>query len=540
MNADIFTRKFALSLVLVLLPYLLIAQGFDRGREKDQRIIENIAKQYPLVKTTAELKIVLHKALGDWSVKESQSAEIIADVFIANKNAITEDRLNTTSTELFKKALLNARKLRRNDLELWVSMHYGFYLYTYRKYQDSFPLFMYCISVLDQTADGQVIQSCKTYKKIAYFLTTAGDYEKANEYLQQAKRYAEPNSRDLAGIIDALGLISISLDDLVNAEQYFKEALVIAQVSKDELRYAKVLGNLAEVRLKQKHFDRAIELLNQDITISKKLSETQNTIYALVMLGKVYLAKGDAAEASSKLQVAQQYAQSKTYFRSSEYEINSLILQIAEQTGNDKEELIARRKLEELKTLLKGMDGREAIMKVAWETEKNKLSLKIRAEETKRQRESYIKIAALLGCMMLMVAIGFLIRIYRKKIKAEKKEFEKKMLNLRRSSPVNLEMHAAKMQTLLDSHLMSNTSWLDFKRFFIQTYPDYYQFLLQNFHGLTDSHLRIIFLTKLEMDNTETARVLGLTVEAVKKAKQRLRKKYGKEYDLLFVQHEMA
>ena len=582
MNTDTHTRKLLLSLVFILLPCCLIASIFEGEEKTDQKIIEAIVKQYPAAKSNADLKRLLQAELGKLPGDESKSAEIIDHVFTANKNADDLDRLNDLSSELFKKALVKSRDLSRTDLEIWVSIQYGFYLYTYRKYEDSFPFFMYCIKTLDDRVAGDVIQPCETYKKIAYFLNTVGDYEKSDEYLQLARKYAAPNGTELASIIDVLGQNCVKRNDLVKAEAYFKQAFAIARISKDEIRYAKVLGNIAEIKFKQGQYDKAIGLLNQDITISKRLSSTQNTIYALVLLGKVYLAKGNVDEANSQLWLAQQYARSKTYFKSSDYEINSLILEIAKYTGNDKQELMARRNLEELKGKLKGMDGREVIMKMGWEIEKNKLSLKLTAEQNKRQRESYVKVAALLGCMMLMITIGFLVKIYRNKIKVEKTEHEKKVLSLtlekvnseqrlnanhqtlesykaylkeknkqieelefeiskaRQSSAAHLETYSVNMQNLLDSHLMSNASWMDFKRFFIQAYPDYYQFLLRNFSGLTDSHLRIIFLTKLEMDNSETARILGLTVEAIKKAKQRLRKKYGDAYDLLFTQNEMA
>lgn len=548
MDSAAFLKKIILSFVFILLPCCLIAGIFETDRKTDQRIIETIASQYPSINTSAELRILLDKIFLELSGQKSESAKIITNVFMANKNASEQDELNATSTGLFKEALSIARKISRNDLELWVSTQYGFYLYTYRKFEDSFPLFMYCTSRLDEIAALQVIQPYDTYKKNAYFLMTVGDYEKANEYLQQARKYVEPNSSELATITDALGLNCINLNDLNRAEHYFREALVIAQLSKDDLRYAKVLGNLAEIKIKQGHYDTAIEFLNKDISISKKLNSTQNTIYALVLLGKAYLGKGDIALAKAKLQLAQQYAQSKVYFKSADYEINLLILDIAKQTGNDKEELLARRKLEKLKSILNGMDGRDVITKIGWEAEKNKLSLKIQAEEAKAERESYAKLAALIGCILLLILIGFLIKNYRNKIKIEKTEFEQKIIakrnqivklemeidNAKQFSPEHLETYAAEMRTLLDTHLMSTESWLNFKRYFIQIYAVYYQSLLENFPELTDAQLRIIFLTKLEMDNGETARILGLTVDAVKKSKQRLRKRYAKNYNLLF------
>lgn len=183
--------------------------------------------------------------------------------------------------------------------------------------------------------------------------------------------------------------------------------------------------------------------------------------------------------------------------------------------------------------------------------------------------------------MLLLALIAFLIRHYQQKIKNEKAGYDEKILNImldklnseqklnanhqtlaaykayldeknsqiekleieiakiNTSSSVYLGTYSVKMQHLLSAHLMDNKSWLDFKGYFTKTYPDYYASLIKNFPNLTDSHLRLIFLSKLEMNNVEIARILGLTIDAVKKAKQRLRKRYGDQYELLFAQKEV-
>lgn len=581
MSCELFVRKSILFLILLLLPLSIFAHFFESDLATDKRIIETLTQKYPLAKTNTQLKTLLAQELQPLNLKNSKSPGVIANVFVANKTSDDLDELNPTSTHLFKKALLISKQLNRKDLELWVTVQYGFYLYTYRKYETSFPLFMHAIKDLDELAIEQIIQPVETYKKISFFLMTVGDYQKANEYLLQAKKYAEPNSSELASITDNLGLNSLHQNDLVKAENYFNETLILATASKDQLRYGKALGNIAEIKFKQKNYKQAIDLLNRDITISKQLDNTQNTIYALVLLSKTYLAIGNIAEAYEQLQLAKKHAVTKTYLKSSAYQINTLILAIAKQTGNTTEELTARRNLEELKDALTHLDGKDAITKVGWQMEKKKLELNIQEEKAEREKETLIKIITLIGCVLLIVLIAFLVRHFQQKIKNEKADYDKKILSLRldkvnseqklnanhqtlesyktyldeknnqiekleieiskikKSSAVHLETYTTKMQDLLASHLMDNNSWLDFKTLFTQTYPTYNQFLLQNFTELTDSHLRIIFLTKLEMNNIETARILGLTIDAVKKAKQRLKKKYGDRYDLLFGQKDV-
>lgn len=576
MCAEPFIRKLFLFPLFILLPLSIFAQSHQKDQTAEQQVISSLTAKYPQVKNNAQLKIALAKELQALQVKTPKVAEIIANVFIANKNAKLTDELNTTSTALFKKALVSAKQINRKDLELWVTLQYGFYLYSYRKYESSFPLFMSVIKYLDEGAVKHIIQTSETYTKTAYFLMTAGDYPKANEYFLIAKKYTDPKGKELASITDNLGVVSIRQGNLAKAEKYFKEALVIAKAIKDTLRYGKTLGNIAELKFKQKKYDTAIVLLKQDIAISKKLENIQNTIYALVLLGKVYLEKGNLKEAKQQLEFAKNDVAKKSYLKSSAYEINSLILEIAKQTGDHQTELTARRNLEELKDALVHLDGREAIMKVGWEMEKKKLELSVQEEKAEREKETLIKIITLVGCLLLILLIVFVIRHYQQKIKNEKADYDKKILGImldkvsseqrlsanhqtlksykayldernsqiekleieiskiKKSSALYLNTYSTKMQDLLDSHLMNNNSWQDFKNLFIATYPAYYNFLRQSFPNLTDSHLRIVFLSKLEMNNVEIARILGLTLDGVKKAKQRLRKKYKDQYEELF------
>jgi uncharacterized protein YeaC (DUF1315 family) len=89
------------------------------------------------------------------------------------------------------------------------------------------------------------------------------------------------------------------------------------------------------------------------------------------------------------------------------------------------------------------------------------------------------------------------------------------------------------LQSLLASHLMTDENWYKFKKAFISTYPDYYEYLQENYDELTESNLRLIILMKLDINTKEITNLLGISADAVKKAKQRLKKKLGEKYDAL-------
>ncbi|MBD8083540.1 tetratricopeptide repeat protein [Chryseobacterium caseinilyticum] len=546
----------------------------------DKKAIEKIAEDKSAFtdKNTKEFKIYLNSAISNNRFSSRNTEIVVSNVFSALKFAHEKDKLNDTSTNLFENALKISKAEKRSDLTIWVSLNYAFYFYTYRRYEKCFPLFMYCIAALDENNDEQIIQISETYKKIAYFLTTTNDHDKAEEFLKKALQYAKPETNDVAGILNNLGFCSLEKKNYAEAEYYFKKALSTAQKTADHVRYAKALGSLADLELKRQNYDKAIDLLQKDISISKKHESDQNTMFALNLLSNVYFEKGDIKNAERYLDEAKKYATSKSHFRSFEYQINETILKIAKMKGDDQQELIARRRLEKLKDSLMDFDAKETVLRVGWESQKKQLQLKLAKDKAELEKESYLKISAITVACILLILMVFIIRSYRHKMRSKKGEYDKKVLTLmidkiksesklnnthktlqsyqtylseknkqieelekemqkvKNSSFSELEERSGDLQKLLESHLMTDENWKNFRNAFIQKYPTHYKELTNQFPDLTDSNLRIIILTKLNMNNTEISRLLGVTIDAVKKAKHRLRKKYENDHESLFEQ----
>ena len=80
---------------------------------------------------------------------------------------------------------------------------------------------------------------------------------------------------------------------------------------------------------------------------------------------------------------------------------------------------------------------------------------------------------------------------------------------------------------------MTDENWLMFKNSFIKEEPQLYNYIKTNFSDLSESNLRIVLLHKIGLKNQEIANLLGITIHGVKKAKQRLRLKYGESIEEL-------
>ncbi|TXH21467.1 MAG: hypothetical protein E6Q95_03765 [Chitinophagaceae bacterium] len=95
------------------------------------------------------------------------------------------------------------------------------------------------------------------------------------------------------------------------------------------------------------------------------------------------------------------------------------------------------------------------------------------------------------------------------------------------SSSSNNKLKTLKLQELLNDHLMTEDSWQNFKTAYINERAEEFNQIIELFPGISDASLRVVLLQKLGLNNTETAQLLGVTTEAIKKSKQRLKKKYN-------------
>ncbi|MCA4810254.1 sigma-70 family RNA polymerase sigma factor [Empedobacter stercoris] len=298
-------------------------------------------------------------------------------------------------------------------------------------------------------------------------------------------------------------------------------------------------------------------------------------MYANIQLGKLYLQLDRIDEAKEILNEAKKYTSGKAYLNSFEKDIFILLLDIAIKKGNTAEELDFRRKLSELETEIKLTDGENVINEINWNIQKNNFDYKYETEKIKREKTILLKNALIIISILLIIIILFVFISFKRKMKIQNSINNNKVLklhneklksesrlnkanktldsykiyladkntqieilnkeidNLSKSSNKKTEEHELQLNNLLKSHLMTDENWNNFKKVFASEKADFVSYLENNFSDLTESNLRIIYLTKLGLTNIEIAHLLGITPDSVKKAKQRLRKKYD-NYELIF------
>jgi tetratricopeptide (TPR) repeat protein/DNA-directed RNA polymerase specialized sigma24 family protein len=550
--------------------------SFVLGQNKMDRklVLEAFIDEYHMVNDTVVWAKEIQKYTSfPKNLASKDDLELVSTVLWAQAYARTLDQLNSQSDSLFQAAIQTAKENNKIDLYIWANMSYGFYLYTYRLPAKAMPYYVQVMQDIKRMSPSSMIQAGDTYKKIGYFLSTLGDYKEAIVYLKLAQKNVKTSSKDYGIILNCIGRCYFRIQDHKQAEVYYQIALKSSHQMGDVIRQAKIYGDLAEVYQVHQEFDRAEEALMKDISLSEQSKNPQNTMYAKILLGRLMLAQNKLAEASQALEAAFAIAKSKTYFKSSEYEIVKLQINLYHKQRDDQKELAARRRLDILENEIALTDGQRMLKQLSIETQKEILNLNLEAERNKHRQETLIRRSVVTISLLLFITLIFVVISFRRRNKLRLTTYENRVMKLHlekvtsenklnetrktlsayrvylsdkndqietlqreiennnNSSLSTIESNNGKLQELLQSHLMSEENWQTFKEVFIQEEPDYYHYILEHFQGLTDSNLRIIFLQKMGFNNPRIAQILGITLDAVKKNKQRMRKKYGALYD---------
>ena len=523
-------------------------------------------------KDTLAVKLFL-KPLVESDLNEDK---IIADILLANSYALAFDRVNIKSDTYYSRSLSKAKQSSNTALEIFATLNYAQYYYTYREMTKALPYFLSTISKIEEINPSNLLLPADTFTKIGFYMGTIGDYSEAINYLKKALQFTHPNSSEFAKICDNLGIYYLETGDLENAYKNIIKASEAAKLNGDQVRFAKTLGNLALIFEKKQDYKKAIKLVLEDIKISEENGSTKNTMFAYTVLTRLYISNKEFEKAKITVKKADDIAKTKSYFKINELEILKLKLELIDKSGREEEELQVRRRIAILEDSLQKTDGFIPLNQAKWLMQKRKYQQSIAIADKKISRESFWKnlIFSLAGLFMVIVSIFIIVNKLREKkkkklVEAQFLEYEKTKLrnekklldanktvdsqvsfleeknihieklhaeieNFKKSRLFSQNEEHGKLDDLLQSHLMTDENWRIFRGEFQREYPLFYNNLQQDFPELTSSNLRIILLQKLGFSNAEISGFLGITVDAVKKSKQRLKRKLGDKYDQLF------
>lgn len=475
--------------------------------------------------------------------------------------------------QLFKTAKQFSVKSNNKALELWINTQIGFYYYSIYDYDKASDYFLKTSRSLNEMATNEMFDAQNILMKNAYFFQTIKEYEQSIIYLKRAIQITSKKETNYPNFLNALGNCYYEIGNKKAALQNFELAKIVSEDINDTLRYAKVIGDIAKIYIDENRFLEAEKLLKEDILLSKEIKNTKNLIFAKLRLAQLYIVQKRFKEASYLLDKSQELAKNTQHLKTFYFDALVLNLPVVCKESNIFKELLIRRKIDSLRPIIENINGYEALNRVNWKIQTEKMQLKLETELLNTQKANFFRSTFILISSLLLLLVVLLFIIYKRRLKIQQITFDNTLLNsqieqLKTENALNeandslksikeylidknqqivdlegeirelefkfksdMSQEKLALDKLISSHLMTEDNWSAFKQSFIKEQPEVYNLIKTNYKDLSESNLRIVLLQKIGLNNQEIANLLGITIHGVKKAKQRLRVKYG---DLIF------
>jgi tetratricopeptide (TPR) repeat protein len=483
---------------------------------------------------------------------ESVVFDLKADYYAVNK------LFNNKSINYYRQAVDFSKK---NDLVLEEAiylLHEGMFYYVHKHNNQACLSFLRSLEVFKKYGFDRVPNISFYLGQIADFYYHIGDYKSATAYLQLALKHRIENPRARATFVNTLGLIARNDHQYPEALGYFARALKLAKENNDTIWVSIVNGNIGSVYFMQGQYDRASPYIQADYQTSLKYDEKINAAIALLRLVKISLVKGETHKSLQQLNEAELLINTPVPDLNLRTELFDLKAQIYEQMGRYKQAVDLRKKYQLIKDSLNVQNNIAAVEVVRMQYVINKQQaaenrLKVQSKIRGIQRNAVFIVLFLVVVILILVYNRQKLKIRKDQelLKLEKQRLDEELEftemkltayteNLRKNN-VLIESFKEQIEGLKDkkadsavvrhleelmqAHIMTDESWMEFKKIFLKVYPNFFFDIKKRFLYLSETDLRLLTLIKLQSNNKEIANMLGITVEGVKKAKQRLRKK---------------
>ena len=387
-----------------------------------------------------------------------------------------------------------------------------------------------------------------------------GDYRKAIEYAELTEKY---NKYDVVGSVYLLsnrGEAYLKMGDYDNAGKLFLKAIELAKRKHKNVFLGIASGNYGNTLRLQGRFTEALPNLYADIAINEQ-DYPGNSAMTCLYISYCLLRVDSVAKAKSYLdrsiKLFSRREHKKGLFGRDYivlyYDVKSLY---AQKMGDYRSALKYRDSLLVTKDSLGKVFDNKLLMKegVRHTAEKYLRHLETieREKDNALQRRNIVIVAVVVITLLLLYWLNYRrqhekqvrglekkrtddllahateqLARYVENIKSKNALIEKMSADLEQqkrhvSEPEDIEAH---INELRQQVILTEQGWEQFRELFERVYPDFFDHLANMPADFSPAEIRLLALLKLDIPSKEAAFMLGISIESLRKARYRLRKK---------------
>jgi DNA-binding CsgD family transcriptional regulator/prefoldin subunit 5 len=386
------------------------------------------------------------------------------------------------------------------------------------------------------------------------------DYDKAIKYLKEALATKPGKINSIIyPLYNTLGLCYRNLGNYDTSDWYFRK--IYADSNKEWKSIAG--GNIGINYYFQKKYDEAIPLLEQDIRNSLEHNvDIRNAANSLYILSLIYYSRNDLDLSEKLLLQALNISEKKPFWP--DYQLaDHIYSQLHKIYAVKNDPRLANLYADSALTAKDSSFAEYNSLKLAKAQEKTDyIQYKLNEEQLLNQKKIQDMVRnCLFACIFLLLVIGILFisrqRLMQKHLEVEKKETQIDLITA--SWKVKNYMESVVEKNILIEHitnelelvkkgeeeqmdnelisrleravLLTDEQWEDFRVSFEKVHKGFFGGLKKKYPDLTHAEIRFLALTKMSLSSKEMGAMLGISANAIRMNRYRLRKKLGLDKD---------
>lgn len=491
---------------------------------------------------------------GSLTKNKSQDSVLVKALITKARQAENgnNDTLKKIVDQLYK---LSAQTGNKEGF-VWAEMMDADYYWQNSDHKRAMQMAMTCLADAEKYHIKQV--NIQVYGTIANLFKETGQYPQAFKNADLGLNLATAD-RDTAHMIALLGLKAM----FTRSWHLYKQQpgpdssiylnLAALKMAESSPKYAKMCtrfyDNICQYYKDQKDYQKAFYYGNKGVETALKFNQQRSLTYSYAWLGQSNYFNGDYVKGLDYLNKALQIAINlKEPYRV--MEIHGHIYDCYLSTNNYKDALMHYRRMWTMRDSLKVLDNANKLTELQARYDTIKKDIQISALNANALRRN-----ALVVILILLIVIIVLFYNRERKRRAlvisEKRVVDEELKNaglelqyftenVRQKNEIIEEFKAEIEQlqiqhiaaadregldALISAHIMTADNWDSFRKLFNKVHAGFFEKIKMQYPNLTSADARILSLIKLALSNNEMANMLGITIEGIKKSKQRLRKK---------------
>lgn len=558
---------FAACLVLLLLTIILTDQEPGQSKELKGEIEDLFERRINFGQDTSSMKVYLDSILKEAEKRRSIPLKWAYYQLMADGFSIAHDSVNSRSDHYYRLAEQLVQQTNNKELQQVGMIREGYYFFVYRDIPKAFPWFLRADDMMGEVRPAWVPFLAEHYGFISGFFSFIGNHRKAARYLMEALPYTEPQSRKRIDMMNSIGVFHERDSMKEESVKFYRRALHMAQLVGDSVWIGILSGNLSTVEWESGNHFNAVRLAKKNIYYSTKFNEPIDAMRANLAVARMYVELGLWDSARVHVDQSLSLMENKPYFLPYNAKAQKILADIAHGTGNRLSELDYLSTYMVLNDSLERVQDRQSVLKVSWQWEAEKYRRSVKDAEMKRKQVNLIFFFGAGGVILFLLIIiqsvngsKNKIRLKNAKLEGEKirmafqkelvdreldelqnslqeftltiqqndqtiKRFRDEVIRNLDNFPEKQEALTENIEAIMGRESMNEERWIKFLDIFERVYPGYLDLQKRSFQPLSQKELRLLALIKLGLNNRSVSSLLGITLEGVKKAKQRLKKK---------------